>query len=197
MFGSIGKFRKSGSESSILSENVATNNTNIPKKKISKFASNEIHVNLTKIEEHEEADIPLTHGKFATAKLSYEEEQMAKKLIAKDNTTTIACGRIKFEGVVVTVDAPLELVCEECEKHLSVLKCEACNQVFCSQCADLCHPREDMGKKLHPHEAFDFIRSIRLGDTSSKTINRGMLCVRVSLSLCLSVCVCLFVCLCQ
>lgn len=98
--------------------------------------------------------------------LSIEDEQVLKKRRAKGP----ALGQIRMtyeESLkLLQQDAPKNLICEECEKNISVNYCSACNQVFCIKCVELCHPRSNLGTLLHEHEADGCIRILQAGDTS-------------------------------
>lgn len=80
---------------------------------------------------------------------------------------------VAYKGEVVDTSLLPVLLCEECEKRNSVLKCEICDQIFCPKCFNLCHARPQFGLVLHPHETDKdlFIRPIRDGDTSSVVID--------------------------
>eukprot|EP01035_Chromulina_nebulosa_P041197 gene41197-55714_t len=92
------------------------------------------------------------------------------KAPTKDSTTsdkfTVNCGRIKFSGILAKPVAPTNLICEECEQRIASLFCLECNQVFCSKCANLCHPRPYNGGAMHFHEEKGWIRPLQFGDKS-------------------------------
>ena len=80
---------------------------------------------------------------------------------------------VAYKGEVVDTTQLPELLCEECEKKNSVLKCEICDQIFCPKCYNLCHARPVFGSGLHPHETDKdlFVRPIKPGDTSSVVVD--------------------------
>jgi hypothetical protein len=104
---------------------------------------------------------------YDVAEKSFEEHRQEAEKSVKNKEIEIVCNGIKYRGVLVE-EVPLpDLICEECEKETSIMKCEDCDQVFCARCLEICHVRPEMGAVLHPHEVSRAIRPIRLGDTSS------------------------------
>jgi hypothetical protein len=80
---------------------------------------------------------------------------------------------VAYKGEVVDTSLLPVLLCEECEKRNSVLKCETCDQIFCPKCYNLCHARLQFGALLHPHEMDKdlFVRPIEEGDTTSVVVD--------------------------
>ena len=80
---------------------------------------------------------------------------------------------VAYKGQVLDPSQLPVLLCEECEKKNSILKCEICNQIFCPKCYNLCHTRANFGLILHPHEVDKdlFVRPIEEGDTSSVVVD--------------------------
>jgi hypothetical protein len=104
---------------------------------------------------------------YENAEKSSEEHRKEADKSVQNKEIEIVCNGIKYRGVLVE-EVPLpDLICEECEKETSILKCEECDQVFCARCFEICHVRPEMGAHLHPHEINRAIRPIRIGDTSS------------------------------
>jgi hypothetical protein len=85
----------------------------------------------------------------------------------------VADAVVAYKGEVVDTALLPVLLCEECEKRNSVLKCEICDQIFCPKCFNLCHARAQFGAVLHPHETDKdlFVRPVREGDTSSVVVD--------------------------
>ena len=106
---------------------------------------------------------------FALAELDQADLEALEKTKVKANAPT---GRIRFEGIVAEDKKAPELLCEECEKVFSVVRCQGCDQLFCSSCADLCHQRSEGGKVLHPHEVYNYIRPIEVGDVSRVFVDK-------------------------
>jgi hypothetical protein len=104
---------------------------------------------------------------YEKSEKSFEELCDEEEKDVKNKEIEIVCNGIKYRGVFVEEAQLPDLICEECEKAKSVLKCEECDQVFCSYCFEICHVRPEMGAVLHPHELNRAIRPIREGDTSS------------------------------
>lgn len=96
------------------------------------------------------------------------------RTIAKKKKTK-KCGRIQFESFYVKPedDPPPLILCEMCAKVFATCYCEACNEVFCQPCRELCHLKEDMGVTLHPHEKLGLIRKLRPGDTSRVVVTES------------------------
>lgn len=105
-------------------------------------------------------------GEYEKSDKSLDEILQAEERDVKNKEIEIVCNGIKFKGVLLEEDPLPDLICEECEKSKSVLKCEECDQVFCSYCFEICHVRPEMGAVLHPHEVNRAIRPIREGDRS-------------------------------
>ena len=80
---------------------------------------------------------------------------------------------VAYKGEILDTSLLPILLCEECEKRNSVLKCEICDQIFCPKCYNLCHARQQFGALLHPHEMDKdlFVRPITEGDTSSVVVD--------------------------
>ena len=77
-------------------------------------------------------------------------------------TRIFLCGRVKIEVQIKPEELVPDLVCEECEKDAAVVKCEACNEVFCSKCNVLCHQRNWILSLEHDHVIEDKIRPIKV-----------------------------------
>lgn len=112
-----------------------------------------------------------TKQKYETAEKSSDEQRKEDEMSVRNKEIEIVCNGIKYKGVLIEEDPLPDLICEECEKAKSVLKCEDCNQVFCGYCFEICHVRSQMGTVLHPHEQNRAVRPIRLGDTSSVSLD--------------------------
>jgi hypothetical protein len=108
----------------------------------------------------------LASGEYEKSEKSLDELLKEEEKDVRNKEIEIVCNGIKYKGVLVEEDPLPDLICEECEKSKSVLKCEECDQVFCSYCFEICHVRPEMGAVLHPHELNRAIRPIREGDTS-------------------------------
>lgn len=93
-------------------------------------------------------------------------KELASRLV-ENQEVEVVCNGIRYKGLSIEIETLPELICEECEKEMSLIKCEACNQVFCNRCFTLCHQRSEMGTILHPHEYTKMVRPIRHGDSSS------------------------------
>ena len=80
---------------------------------------------------------------------------------------------VVYKGDIVDVSQLPSLLCEECERRDSVLKCETCDQIFCPKCYNLCHMRPKFGTAIHPHETDKdlFVRPINEEDTSSVVVD--------------------------
>lgn len=115
----------------------------------------------------EESEINDANAKiFNPDKYSLKEISNEELEVEDEKFVTMKCGRVRFENMKVPPGAPANLICEECEKAYSILRCDACDQVMCAKCADLCHPRSVRGTKVHDHEAKDKIRPLQRGDSS-------------------------------
>jgi hypothetical protein len=95
-----------------------------------------------------------------------EEEEEQKKKDSEFQIVTKSSGRIQFSNIVIPPTAPKDLICEECEKKFASYYCQACRQIFCYTCGDLCHPRVSANDLMHEHESNGYIRALKLGDTS-------------------------------
>mmetsp|Transcript_20241 Transcript_20241/g.34121 ORF Transcript_20241/g.34121 Transcript_20241/m.34121 type:complete len:1274 (+) Transcript_20241:165-3986(+) len=82
---------------------------------------------------------------------------------------------VAYKGEVVDTSLLPVLLCEECEKRNSVLKCEMCDQIFCPKCFNLCHSRPQFGLIQHPHELDKdlFVRPVQEGDTSCVVVDNN------------------------
>lgn len=76
------------------------------------------------------------------------------------------CGRIRFTDIPLPLNAPTDLICEECEDRIASFYCAGCKEVFCPKCADFCHPRISAQVLMHEHEKSGWIRPLEFGDTS-------------------------------
>jgi hypothetical protein len=94
-----------------------------------------------------------------------EEEEEEEEDPNKPKTVTMKCGMIKFQNIVVPPSAPMDLICEECEKSIAVIFCGRCSELFCMRCAELVHPAP-YGEEYHPHELADCMRAVAFGDVS-------------------------------
>lgn len=110
-------------------------------------------------------------GFYGFAEKDSSELQKIEDSKAENGEIEIICNGIRFRGRPIEEVQLPELVCEECERSLSTIKCEACDQVFCSYCYGICHERSEAGAVLHPHEVEKMVRPIRVGDTSSVIID--------------------------
>ena len=101
-------------------------------------------------------------GQYGIKVLEEEKNQAEPEI----RTATKTSGRIQFANVTIPPDAPKDLICEECEKRFAVYHCHGCRQIFCYDCADLCHPRVSANTLQHEHEANGYIRGLKHGDVS-------------------------------
>jgi hypothetical protein len=104
---------------------------------------------------------------FSASDLEPNEMKEKYERRLENTEVEIVCNGIRYKGIHIEIESLPELICEECEVDLSLLKCEACNQVFCQKCFSLCHQRSEMGTILHPHEYTKMVRPIRHGDVST------------------------------
>lgn len=108
---------------------------------------------------------------YLIADLDEEEVKKIEQSKVENGEIEILCNGIRFKGRSCNELVLPQLICEECEKVQSSVKCEECDQVFCVTCYSMCHERLEGGTVLHPHEVEKMVRPVRFGDSSSVIID--------------------------
>ena len=71
----------------------------------------------------------------------------------------------KLEYNVEERVAPVDILCEECEKRSVAFFCSLCDQMLCARCEELCHQADFDGVK-HSHIDEKAVRPVQYGDIS-------------------------------